>query len=106
ARGRRGPLPRPRRRAGVRTRRCAGGGALPRAAGHRLMADLSSAGRRATATRAGALSATDACRAALDAIAAKDAGIHAFAHLEAERALGRPRDLDRLPSSCRLELHT
>src|SRR6478736_6816056 len=99
------PVPRPRRRAGGRTRRGARGGALPRAAGHRLMADFSSVERLAAATRAGALSATEACRAALDAIAATDAGIHAFVHLDAERALGRAADLDRLPSSSRGVLH-
>jgi aspartyl-tRNA(Asn)/glutamyl-tRNA(Gln) amidotransferase subunit A len=69
------------------------------------MFDLSSVERLAAATRAGALSATDACRAALDAIAAKDAGIHAFVHLDAERALGHAADLDRLPSSSRGVLH-
>jgi len=69
------------------------------------MADLSSVERLAAATRAGALSATEACRAALDAIAATDAGIHAFVHLDAERALGRAADLDRLPSSSRGVLH-
>jgi aspartyl-tRNA(Asn)/glutamyl-tRNA(Gln) amidotransferase subunit A len=69
------------------------------------MADLSSVERLAAATRAGSLSATNACRAALDAIAATDAGIHAFVHLDAERALGRAADLDRLPSSSRGVLH-
>jgi aspartyl-tRNA(Asn)/glutamyl-tRNA(Gln) amidotransferase subunit A len=69
------------------------------------MPDLSSVERLAAATRSGALSATTACRAALDTIAAKDAGIHAFVHLDAERALGRAADLDRLPPSSRGVLH-
>jgi aspartyl-tRNA(Asn)/glutamyl-tRNA(Gln) amidotransferase subunit A len=69
------------------------------------MADLSSVERLAAATRAGALSAADACRAALAAIAEKDAGIHAFVHLDEERALARAADLDRLPSSSRGVLH-
>ncbi|HEX5215321.1 MAG TPA: amidase family protein, partial [Vicinamibacterales bacterium] len=42
----------------------------------------------------GACSAEEACRAALDRIAAVDGGLHAFHLVEAERALERARALD------------
>jgi len=44
------------------------------------------------------LSAEDACRAALDRIAAIDGPLHAFQHVAADRAIARARELDRLAS--------
>jgi len=46
------------------------------------------------AIQSGALSAEDACRAALDRIGAVDGPLHAFHHVEPERALARARALD------------
>src|SRR5262245_57584534 len=46
------------------------------------------------AIRTGALSAEEACRSALDRIAAIDGPLHAFHRVEPERALARARALD------------
>ncbi|MFI5177224.1 MAG: Asp-tRNA(Asn)/Glu-tRNA(Gln) amidotransferase subunit GatA [Vicinamibacterales bacterium] len=48
------------------------------------------------AIRVREMSAEDACRQALDRIAAADGPLHAFQHVAAERALDRARALDRL----------
>lgn len=48
------------------------------------------------AITSGAATAEAICQAALDRIAAVDAGLHAFLHVDAERALARARALDRL----------
>ena len=91
--------------AGVRTRRGAGGGALPRPAGHRLMADLSSVGRLAAATRTGACRRpTRAARRSTPSPQGTPASTPSSI-VEAERALGRAADLDRLPSASRGVLH-
>jgi aspartyl-tRNA(Asn)/glutamyl-tRNA(Gln) amidotransferase subunit A len=47
------------------------------------------------AIRAGQISAEEACRTALDRIAATDAALHAFHTVDADRALARARALDR-----------
>src|SRR5262245_27183774 len=44
---------------------------------------------------AGRLSAADATRAALDRIASVNAALHAFNLVDADRALGRAREIDR-----------
>ena len=43
------------------------------------------------------ISAVDVCRAALDAIAARDASLHAFLHVDEQGALARAAELDRHP---------
>jgi len=47
----------------------------------------------------GTLSATDACRAALDRIAAVNAALNAFNLVDADRAMQRARDIDRRRAS-------
>jgi aspartyl-tRNA(Asn)/glutamyl-tRNA(Gln) amidotransferase subunit A len=51
------------------------------------------------AIRRGDLSARDACQAALDRIAARNGALHAFQHVDADRALARADALDRSGSS-------
>jgi aspartyl-tRNA(Asn)/glutamyl-tRNA(Gln) amidotransferase subunit A len=43
------------------------------------------------------ISAVDVCRAALDAIAARDGSLHAFLHVDEQGALARAAELDRHP---------
>ena len=43
------------------------------------------------------VSAVDVCRAALDRIAGRDPALHAFLHVDGERALARAAELDRHP---------
>jgi aspartyl-tRNA(Asn)/glutamyl-tRNA(Gln) amidotransferase subunit A len=69
------------------------------------MPDLTSVSAVSADTRSGRLSASDACRTALDAIRSKDDGIHAFLHVDEEAALERAADLDRLPEASRGVLH-
>ena len=69
------------------------------------MSELATIADIAAATRGGQLSAKEACRRTLDAIAAHDPLIHAFVDVDEERALARAADLDRLPLSSRGALH-
>jgi amidase len=55
--------------------------------------------------RAGELGAAELVTACLDAIAAREGELHAWAHLEPELALARARELDRLPAAERGPLH-
>jgi aspartyl-tRNA(Asn)/glutamyl-tRNA(Gln) amidotransferase subunit A len=57
--------------------------------------ERASAIRAAIAARQ--LSAVEACRAALDRIERRDAPLHAFLHVDAERALARAAELDGSP---------